>query len=166
MLFISSYFTGNLSEPYIFVICLQDAKEHISLKPAFKCSAFWLQTFHIQPSYSTSFFTWELKPRWASQVALVVKNPPECRKHKRHGFDPWVGKIPGRRLQYSCLENPMDGGAWQAADHRIAESQTWLKQLSTQSRIASITSIPIFCVPGVALVLIRSAKNCCDTWEP
>ena len=25
-------------------------------------------------------------------------------------------------LQYSCLENPMDGGAWQAADHRIAES--------------------------------------------
>ena len=33
-------------------------------------------------------------------------------------FDPWVGKIPWRRnwppLQYSCLENPMDRGAWQA----------------------------------------------------
>ena len=32
------------------------------------------------------------------------------------GFDPWVGKIPGEGngnpLQYSCLENPMDGGAW------------------------------------------------------
>ena len=27
-------------------------------------------------------------------------------------------------LQYSCLENPMDGGAWQAADHGVAKSQT------------------------------------------
>ena len=39
----------------------------------------------------------------------------QCRRHKRCGFDPWVGKIPWRRawqLQYSCLENPMDGGAW------------------------------------------------------
>ena len=32
------------------------------------------------------------------------------------GFDPWVGKFPGEGkgnpLQYSCLENPMDRGAW------------------------------------------------------
>ena len=34
----------------------------------------------------------------ASQVALVVKNPPaKPRRHKRQGFDPWVGKIPWRR---------------------------------------------------------------------
>ena len=33
---------------------------------------------------------------WASQVALVVKNPP-CRKRKKHGFDPWVRKISWRR---------------------------------------------------------------------
>ena len=34
----------------------------------------------------------------------------------RPGFDPWVRKFPGQGngnpLQYSCLENPMDGGAW------------------------------------------------------
>ena len=34
----------------------------------------------------------------------------------RPGFDPWVGKFPGEGngnpLQYFCLENPMDGGAW------------------------------------------------------
>ena len=30
-------------------------------------------------------------------------------------------------LQYSCLENPMDRGAWQAAVHRVANSQTRLK---------------------------------------
>ena len=40
------------------------------------------------------------------------------RRHKRLGFDPLVGKIPrvgnGNPLQYSCLDNPMDRGAWQA----------------------------------------------------
>ena len=35
-----------------------------------------------------------------SQVALVVKKPTcQFRRHKRHGFDPWVGKIPWRRAQ-------------------------------------------------------------------
>ena len=36
----------------------------------------------------------------------------QYRRHKKHVFDPWVGKIPWRRvwqsLQFSCLENPMD----------------------------------------------------------
>ena len=39
----------------------------------------------------------------------------QCRRPKRPGFNPWVGKIPWRRngnpLQYSCLENSMDKGA-------------------------------------------------------
>ena len=57
----------------------------------------------------------------ASQVALVAKNRPTiCRRHNRRGLDPWVGKIPeggpGNPLQYSCLENPMDRGAWQVGD--------------------------------------------------
>ena len=38
-------------------------------------------------------------------------------------------------LQYSCLENPMDRGAWQAAVHRVAQSQTQLKWLSTHVRV-------------------------------
>ena len=50
---------------------------------------------------------------WASQVALVVKNPPNnAGVTIEPRFDPWVRKIPGRRacnpLQYSCLENPMN----------------------------------------------------------
>ena len=32
-------------------------------------------------------------PQWTSQVALVVKNPPACRRHRGHGFNPWVTKI-------------------------------------------------------------------------
>ena len=33
-------------------------------------------------------------------------------------------------LQYSCLENPMDRGDWQATVHRVTKSKTWLKLLS------------------------------------
>ena len=44
------------------------------------------------------------------------------------GFDPWVrrshGGGHGNPLQYFCLENPMDGGAWWATVPRIAKSQT------------------------------------------
>ena len=36
-------------------------------------------------------------------------------------------------LQYSCLENPMDGGAWWAAVHGVAQSRTWLKLLGSSS---------------------------------
>ena len=48
---------------------------------------------------------------------------------RRHRFDPWVRKIPpqegtGNPLQYSCLENPMDRGAWWATVHGVAKSQT------------------------------------------
>ena len=39
----------------------------------------------------------------------------------------------GTPLLYSCLENPMGGGAWWAAVHGVAKSQTQLKLLSTQS---------------------------------
>ena len=40
----------------------------------------------------------------------------------------------GTLLQYSCLENPMDKGAWWAAFCGVAKSQTLLKQLSMQAR--------------------------------
>ena len=40
----------------------------------------------------------------------------QCRRHKRCGFDPWVRRSPGEGngnpLQYSCLKNSMDRGAW------------------------------------------------------
>ena len=62
----------------------------------------------------------------ASQVALVVKNPPASMGDiKDVGSIPGLGRYPGRGhsnpLQYSCLEIPMDRGAWQATVHGIAE---------------------------------------------
>ena len=48
---------------------------------------------------------------------------------------PGLGRSPGggqdNPLQYSCLENPMDRGAWQATVHGVTESRTQLKLLST-----------------------------------
>ena len=41
-----------------------------------------------------------------------------------------VGEGNGTPLQYSCLENPMDGGAWKAAVHGVAEGQTQLSDFT------------------------------------
>ena len=47
---------------------------------------------------------------------------------------PGLGRSPGEGngnpLQYSCLENPMDGGIWWATDHGVAKSQTWLNDFT------------------------------------
>ena len=68
-------------------------------------------------------------PKGASQVMLVVKNPPTIAGDIRDvGSIPGSGRSPGgghgNPLQFSCLENPMDRGAWQATVHRVAKSQT------------------------------------------
>ena len=44
-----------------------------------------------------------------------------------------IGEGNGNPLQYSCLENPRDGGAWWAAVYGVAQSRTRLKQLSSSS---------------------------------
>ena len=45
-----------------------------------------------------------------------------------------IGEGNSNPLQCSCLENPRDGGAWWAAIYGVAQSQTWLKRLSSISR--------------------------------
>ena len=65
----------------------------------------------------------------------MVKNLPANAGDVREvGSIPGWGRSPvgqqGNPLQYSCLENPMHRGAWQATVHRMAKSQTRLKQLS------------------------------------
>ena len=55
---------------------------------------------------------------WASQVALVVKNPSANVDIRVVGSIPGLGRSPaeghGNPLQYFCLENPVDRGAWWA----------------------------------------------------
>ena len=66
---------------------------------------------------------------WASQVVLVIKNLAANAGDIRDvGSVPELGRSPGEGhgnpLQYSCLENPMDRGAWWATVHKVAKSQT------------------------------------------
>ena len=55
------------------------------------------------------------------------------------GSIPGLGRSPGEGngspLQYSCLKDPMDRGAWQATVHGVTESQTRLKKLSTKCKL-------------------------------
>ena len=67
-----------------------------------------------------------------SQVVLVVKNlPANAGDIRDSGSIPMSGRSPGgghcNPLQYSCLENPMDRGAWRAAVHGVAKNRTRLK---------------------------------------
>ena len=62
----------------------------------------------------------------AFPVVLVAKNPAANAKNKRDtGLIPGWGRSPGggndNPLQYSCLENPMDSGAWGAAVCGVTE---------------------------------------------
>ena len=68
----------------------------------------------------------------------MVKNPPASAGDIRDmGSIPELGRCPGEGhgnpLQYTCLENPMDRGGWQATVRRVAKSLTCLKCLSTHS---------------------------------
>ena len=65
----------------------------------------------------------------ASQVVLVVKNPPaNVGDIRRTSLIPWLERPPGgghgNPLQHSCLENPMDRGAWKAVVHGVTKNQT------------------------------------------
>ena len=64
----------------------------------------------------------------ASLVAQVVKNPPAVQETwvRSLGWEDSPGGGHGNSLQYSCLQNPMDRGAWQATVHGVTKSQTRL----------------------------------------
>ena len=69
---------------------------------------------------------------WVSQVAQWLKNlPANARDARDAGSIPGLERSPGvgnsNPLQYSCLENPRDRGAWWAAAYGVAQSRTRLK---------------------------------------
>ena len=85
----------------------------------------------------------------AFQVVLVVKNPPASAGDIRDaGLIPGPGRSPreghSNPLQYSCLENPMDRGAWQATVHGVTKSQPWLSHWA-------------YCLENISLGLILNS---------
>ena len=66
-----------------------------------------------------------------------------------------IGEDNGTPLQYSCLENPMDGEAWWAAVHGVARSRTWLSDLTftchfhaLEKEMATHSSVLAWRIPG------------------
>ena len=66
-----------------------------------------------------------------------------------------IGEGNGTPLQYSCLENPMDGGAWWAAIHGVSKSQTRLSDLTftfhfhaLEKEMATHSSVLAWRIPG------------------
>ena len=66
-----------------------------------------------------------------------------------------LGEGNGNPLQYSCLENPMDGGAWEAAVHGVAKSQTRLSEFTftfhfhaLEKEMATHSSVLAWRIPG------------------
>ena len=63
---------------------------------------------------------------------------------------PGSGRSPGEgksyALQYSCLENPMDRGAWWATVHRVTKSRTRLKRLNMHRPISNVLPLSSKCI--------------------
>ena len=128
--------------------------------PIHLSSKFFNHTFHYQNLDGKESDDWDFQricltngiwnepfyhPWRASQVVLVVKIPSANAGELRHGFDPGsrrsLGGGHGIPLQYSCLENPLDRGAWQAIVHSVTKNWTRLKWLSMHAGI-SLETIP------------------------
>ena len=91
----------------------------------------------------------------------MVKNLPANARDVRDmgsipGWGRSLGGGHGNPLQYSCLENPMDSGAWWATVHGVTKSQTRLKRLSTH---------PLVLVPEMTGLKFDSQK-CSPVWSP
>ena len=91
----------------------------------------YLMSFCLKNSIKYTNSIWPLVRyvKQASWVAQWVKNLLAVQEME---VQPWVRRSPGgghgNPLQYSCLENPMDRGAWWATVHRVSKSQTWSLQ--------------------------------------
>ena len=82
----------------------------------------------------------------ASQVALVIKNPPANAGNTRDvDLIPGLGRSSGggngNLFQYSCWKNPTDRGAWQATVHGVTKSRTQLSTLSYAQPVPTAFSV-------------------------
>ena len=107
-------------------------------KAIFYCQIIVVVMYFIIETFTLPFKNrlHEVLPRWCFPGGASGKEPTcQYRRRKRCSLIPELGRYPGgghsNPLQYSCLENPMDKGAWQATVHRVAKSWTPLKRLTT-----------------------------------
>ena len=118
----------------------------------------WSFSFSINPSSEHSGLI-SLRIDWldllAVQGTLRVFSNTTVQKHQFFGTQLSFGDGSGNPLQYSCLEDPMDGGAWWAAVLGVAKSQTWLSDFTftfhfhaLEKEMATHSSVLAWRIPG------------------
>ena len=93
---------------------------------------------------SVCFLALKTKQNKNPEKIDLVKMPLQQQQKNRYAAVSSYGEGNGTPIPYSCLENPMDRGAWQAAVHGVSKSQTQLKRLSSSSSSSIFLYINLF----------------------
>ena len=87
--------------------------------------------------------------------SYFLRQTPFCIRYKYSSCSGYTGEGNGTPFQYSCLENPMDGGAWWAAVHGVAEGRTQLSNFTftfhfhaLEKEMATHSSVLVCRIPG------------------
>ena len=94
-----------------------------------------------------------------SNVVSIWERIGSCSFHQRQDWSDLLelegGHCNGTPLQYSCLENPMDGGTWKAAVHGVAKGRTRLRDFTftfhfhaLEKEMATHSSVLAWRIPG------------------
>ena len=113
----------------------------------------WRRQWHPTPVLLPGKFH-----RWRSLVGCSPWGREESDTTERFHFDfslSCIGERNGNPLQYSCLENPRDGGAWWAAVYGVTQSRTWLKRLSSSRVVRALR-------PGQMVTHAIGSRRCLD----
>ena len=93
--------------------------------------------------------------RQVNKIVFVFEVPKKAKTYLDR-FNLKLREGNGTPLQYSCLENPMDGGAWWAADHGVIESRTRLSDFTftfpfhaLEKEMATHSSVLAWRIPGM-----------------
>ena len=98
---------------------------------------------------------WFSLVRWMNLEPVIQREVSQKNKYRILMHIYIYGEGNGTPLQYSCLENPMDGGPWWAAVHGVAKSQTRLSDLTLtfhfhalEKEMATHSSVLAWRIPG------------------
>ena len=115
-----------------------------------------LALFHIKPTHSDTLWKFRLILLQLPLICSFIKTARQAAGTELCSPAPFIGEGDGTPFQYSCLENPMDGGAWWAAVHGVAKSQIRLSKFpftfhfhALEKEMATHSSVLAWRIPGM-----------------
>ena len=121
---------------------------HLRMKVSFTPASFLVYLYFLEADI-------KILPNWFSESFLLSFNPSSSLFIFPGLYNKFNREGNGIPLQYSCLENPMDGGAWKAAVHGVAEGRTRLSDFTftfhfyaLEKEMATHSSVLAWRIPG------------------